>query len=91
MKLFFTWIVLLTGLMVSGQQGNDQFIRINQLGYLPSGSKVAVWGALHDASIAEFELLDAASGKVMSKGSAGRQFGKYGPFAQTYRLTKQSM
>jgi peptidoglycan/xylan/chitin deacetylase (PgdA/CDA1 family) len=86
MKFFLTWTVLLAALMVSGQQTTDQFVRINQLGYLPAGSKVAVWGALRDAVITEFELLDAANGKVMFRGRAGKPFGTYGPFTQTYRL-----
>ncbi|SIO47868.1 glycoside hydrolase family 9 protein [Chitinophaga niabensis] len=62
------------------------YIRINQLGYLPAGIKVAVWGSLTDATLQSFELLDSASGKVVFKAAAGKAFGSYGPFKQSYRL-----
>lgn len=61
-------------------------IRINQLGYLPAGIKVAVWGSLTDGTLQSFELLDSASGKVVFKAAAGKAFGSYGPFKQSYRL-----
>ena len=63
-----------------------EYIRINQLGYLPAGIKVAVWGSLTDATLQSFELLDSASGKVVFKAAAGKAFGSYGPFKQSYRL-----
>lgn len=62
------------------------YIRINQLGYLPAGIKVAVWGSLSDGTLQSFELLDSASGKVVFKAAAGKAFGSYGPFKQSYRL-----
>ncbi|MRG46708.1 glycoside hydrolase [Chitinophaga sp. SYP-B3965] len=62
------------------------YIRINQLGYLPAGIKVAVWGSLTDGMLQSFELLDSASGKVVFKAAAGKAFGSYGPFKQSYRL-----
>lgn len=61
-------------------------IRINQLGYLPQGAKVAVWGSLTDNSITTFQLVDSASGKIIYTAAAGEPFGHYGPFQQTYRL-----
>lgn len=63
-----------------------EYIRVNQLGYLPAGIKVAVWGSLTDATLQSFELLDSASGKVVFKAAAGKAFGSYGPFKQSYRL-----
>lgn len=67
-----------------------EYIRINQLGYLPAGIKVAVWGSLTDATLQSFELLDSASGKVVFKAAAGKAFGSYGPFKQSYRLNFSS-
>jgi len=64
----------------------QSWIRINQLGYTPDGTKVAVWGSKVDASIEFFHLMDAGSDKEVFKSSAGDAFGKYGPFNQTYRL-----
>lgn len=62
------------------------WIRINQLGYLPQGIKVAVWGARQNQALQTFELVDARKNKVVYQGQAGEAFGAYGPFAQTYRL-----
>src|SRR5215207_10954610 len=66
------------------------WIRINYLGYLPNGIKVAVWCAKENTSIQNFELVDSATGKVVFKSPAGKAFGAYGPFTQTYRLNFSS-
>lgn len=75
--------LLLLFITVTAKAG---YIRINQLGYLPAGIKVAVWGSLEDGTLQSFELLDSASGKVVFKAAAGKAFGSYGPFKQSYRL-----
>ncbi|CAL1517194.1 glycoside hydrolase family 9 protein [Chitinophaga sp. MM2321] len=62
------------------------WIRINQLGYLPGGIKVAVWGSKDAAVPATFQLVDSATAKVVFTGRTGKSFGKYGPFNQTARL-----
>lgn len=62
------------------------WIRINQLGYLPAGKKVAVWCSKEENSLQQFQLMDSATGKVVFTGKAGNAFGAYGPFTQTYRL-----
>lgn len=64
----------------------EAWIRINQLGYTPSGIKVAVWASKSANKIERFELVEAASGKVAFKGKAGGAFGAYGPFQESYRL-----
>jgi hypothetical protein len=64
----------------------DSWIRINQLGYAPGGVKVAVFGSKATAILNDFELVNANSNKVVFKGKTGKAFGKYGPFATTYRL-----
>lgn len=61
-------------------------IRINQLGYKPNGMKVAVWCAKQDIVIKTFQLIEAATNKVVYTGDAGKAFGAYGPFTQTCRL-----
>jgi endoglucanase len=66
------------------------WIRINQLGYKPDGVKVAVWCAKESASIKTFHLIDAATNKVAFTENAGKPFGSYGPFTQTYRLNFSS-
>jgi len=61
-------------------------IRYNQLGYTPKGIKVAVFGSKAITNQKTFQLIDAASNKVVLQKNTGQAFGKYGPFAQTYRL-----
>ena len=62
------------------------WIRINLLGYKPSGVKVAVWCAKVNETLTTFELVDVATQKVVFSNSVGKSFGAYGPFIQTYRL-----
>ena len=87
MKPLLTALFLL--LLLSGnrpQAPATAWIRINQLGYLPQGSKVAVWCSKGTGTVASWELVNVASGEVVERGPAGKAFGAYGPFAQTYRL-----
>ncbi|MDR3711413.1 MAG: glycoside hydrolase family 9 protein [Puia sp.] len=68
------------------------WVRVNQLGYLPSGHKVAVLGiktgdaASAGRPMAEFQVVEQATGSVVYTGSTGRNYGSYGPFDRTYRL-----
>ena len=68
------------------QAQEASWIRINQLGYTPSGSKVAVWCSKQNGKLTGFELVDATSQKTVYKQAAGKAFGAYGPFTETYRL-----
>jgi endoglucanase len=67
-------------------EAETAWIRINQLGYLPNGTKVAVWCSKGEKGIGNWELVDAVSNKAVYKGIAGKNFGVYGPFQQTHRL-----
>ena len=66
------------------------WIRINMLGYKPSGIKVAVWGTKENKTLSSFHLVDAGSKKVVFTSGAGKAYGAYGPFTQTYRLNFSS-
>ena len=68
------------------KENANQWIRINQLGYTPQGIKVAVWCSKEATYISSFDLVDSATGKVVFTQSAGKSFGAYGPFTNTYRL-----
>lgn len=74
--------------LLSSRQGQEQdaFIRINLLGYKPSSPKTAVWCSVAGHTITNFQLVEVLSGKIVYQGKAGKAFGAYGPFAQTYRL-----
>ncbi|HSB92196.1 MAG TPA: glycoside hydrolase family 9 protein [Flavitalea sp.] len=64
----------------------EAWIRINLLGYRPGNPKVAVWCALHDQRIKQFDVIDVKSRKVVFSAAAGKAYGSYGPFSQSYRL-----
>ena len=64
----------------------SNWIRINQMGYTPAGSKVAVWCSKEQDTLKYFELINASTHKVVYRHPAGNAFGAYGPFRQTYRL-----
>ena len=56
---------------VSSAQNSEHFIRVNLLGYLPTGSKTAVWCSKVDLGISNlpagrqgWELVDAVSKKT---------------------------
>jgi endoglucanase len=87
-RLFFCLAVVLILLSAVSFHKKEtlQWIRINQLGYTPGGVKVAVWCSQENASITTFELIDSATGTKVFTNSAGKNFGAYGPFTNTYRL-----
>lgn len=64
----------------------SQWVRINQLGYLPDGVKVAVWCSKSQVTIQQFKLVDSATHEAVFEGSTGKLFGQYGPFASSSRL-----
>lgn len=83
-------ILLLPVLSFSKKEESQSWIRINQLGYTPGGVKVAVWCSKDEKGISNWELVDAVSKKTMFTGKAGKAFGEYGPFQQTFRLNFSS-
>lgn len=78
--------VLLLLALSSFQKQPDSWIRINLAGYKPLGVKVAVWGCKENVSLNIFELVEKATGKIVYRHKAGKVYGEYGPFKQTYRL-----
>jgi len=68
----------------------SKWIRINFLGYKPNGVKVAIWCSKESQTLKSFQLIDAASNKVVLNGNSGKAFGAYGPFLQTHRLNFSS-
>jgi peptidoglycan/xylan/chitin deacetylase (PgdA/CDA1 family) len=72
------------------QDAVTSWIRINQLGYQPNGVKVAVWCSKQQLTINNWQLIDAKANRIAATGNAGKAFGAYGPFTQTYRLNFSS-
>jgi peptidoglycan/xylan/chitin deacetylase (PgdA/CDA1 family) len=90
MNKFFLIISLI--LLFSFDHKNEEtrsWIRINKLGYTPDGIKVAVWCSSAD-TIKNFSLIDSSSRKTVFTKNAGKNFGMYGPFKNTYRLNFSS-
>ena len=81
-------IFLISSSLLQAQE--NAWIRINMLGYTPSGIKVAIWCGKVNESISEFSVIDSISGKTVFTSKAGTAFGAYGPFSQTYRLNFSS-
>lgn len=74
----------------NSQTNQQSWIRINQLGYTPSGIKVAVWCSKENMNIQNFELINAVSKESVYSSNSGYSFGSYGPFKQSYRLNFSS-
>jgi peptidoglycan/xylan/chitin deacetylase (PgdA/CDA1 family) len=83
-KLF--WLAICFGLLGQSNVWAQSVIRINQLGYTPSGIKIAVFGSKTGARPSSFQLIDEATGQAVFTASTGKDFGIYGPFSTTYRL-----
>lgn len=62
------------------------WIRVNQLGYLPSAVKVAVWVSKRPTVPEDFDLRDALTHAVVYASTRIQAFGAYAAFAQTARL-----
>ncbi|MEO5999451.1 MAG: cellulase N-terminal Ig-like domain-containing protein, partial [Chitinophagaceae bacterium] len=84
---YLLFYFLLISSSLQSQETTKSWVRVNQLGYLPSGIKVAVFASKKNISEDEFQLLDAKTNIAVFTGSTGKQYGTYGPFTQSYRLT----
>jgi len=87
MKRLFVAISICLGLFAfRGPAEPEAWIRINLLGYKPSGTKVAVWCSKVGAAVSEFTIVDVLSGKTVYQSKQVKKFGAYGPFTNTGRL-----
>ena len=81
------WLMMLIAIaLVCPIARASGWIRINQLGYLPQATKVAVVLSQDDIEITEFELVDAFTGKTAYRSTSIRDMGPWGQMAATYRL-----
>ena len=63
-----------------------EWIRINQLGYLPQSIKVAVFMSEEETHLTEYALVDAFTGKTVYRFTTPKASGKSGGMNSTYRL-----
>ena len=80
------WL-LFAALTVSTLQAEaDEWIRINQLGYLPQSKKVAVFMSEDPAKLEEYSLVDVFTGKVVHTFASPKASIAIGQMKSTYRL-----
>jgi hypothetical protein len=79
-------VIVAAIILASFQENEEAWIRINLLGYKPTGAKAAVWCTKSAASIQSFQLVDADNKKVVLNKKVDLMFGPYGPFSTTARL-----
>lgn len=77
---------LLTNVSSMSLENERSWIRINQLGYLPGGIKVAVFCSKENLTPAGFQLVDATTKKIVFRNRVIDIFGAYGPFSKTCRF-----
>jgi endoglucanase len=85
-KLLVAIVMVVFAASFSNTADEQAWIRINLLGYKPGSSKVAIWCSKEQSTILAFQIVEASGGKIVFEGRAGKAFGAYGPFTQTYRL-----
>ena len=91
-----TWLLLNGALSLAGApraplpghvlaDTSTRFIRVNQVGYLPDGTKVAVFCSLRSEAVKDFTVEDGQGKRVFGPARATDTRG-FGPCASTYRL-----
>ena len=64
----------------------EKWIRVNQMGYLPNQSKVAVLMSRENCEVKTFDVVDFYTGKVLLTLNNVKTCGRYGQMASTFRL-----
>ncbi len=77
------WIILLLPSILTAQQ----WIRVNQLGYLPDSRKIAVLVSTSNLpQPASFSIHNALTDELITTFNRIKETGPYGPFSASYRL-----
>lgn len=69
----------------------DEWIRINQLGYLPKSIKVAVFMSEESTDIRDFQIFNAQTDQLVYTVTAVKSTGNWGNMKSTYRLDFSEM
>ncbi|RYY10324.1 MAG: cellulase, partial [Chitinophagaceae bacterium] len=85
-KILFVAAICVSLLAFKNSAEPEAWVRINLLGYKPSGVKVAVWCSKGGTVITDFTIVDVLSGKTVYTSKQVKKFGAYGPFSNTSRL-----
>ena len=76
----------MTTLLLSCQEKNNHWIRINQLGYRTNDLKIAVFTALENYDIKSFRVIETQSGKTVLEKNISVKSVPLSPFKSCYRL-----
>ena len=79
-------LTILLTLAIALNAGAEGWIRINQLGYLPESTKIAVLMSTEDMVVEEFTLEDAFTGRELWRSREVTATGPMGRMAGTWRL-----
>lgn len=82
-KAFFVLIVIT---FLSCKTGQNAWIRINQLGYRPGDIKTAILISINNLNLKNFRIIDAESGKTISKFEKLTRYQDFYQFKTCYRL-----
>lgn len=85
MKRFAIFAAVLLAMSHVGLRA-DEWIRINQLGYLPEASKVAVLMSESEIDVRSFSIVDAFTGETVQIFDRVRATGPLGAMKSTFRL-----
>jgi len=80
------FVIILSAIFFSITFAQDSWIRINQLGYTPNSTKVAVLGSKKDISVKSFQIIDVLTDKVISQNKNIQSFNSYACFKKIFRL-----
>jgi hypothetical protein len=86
MKRILLMVLSQLWVFICAAQNEKSWIRINQLGYAPEGTKVTILCSKEVLNARSFDLIELKTGNKVYTGKAGKSFGAYGPFNDTYRL-----
>ncbi len=79
-------VLIIACLAFKKTEQEQNWIRINQLGYTPNGIKVAVWCSKENKLPVSVDLVDEATQQTVYTITGLKAFGTYGPFNQTSRI-----
>lgn len=83
-KLFYLLLCIFVSTSFYAQQ--KSWVRINQLGYFPGASKVAVLVSKEEIHFTGFDICEALTGEVVFRSKEIKPYGTYAPFSSSYRL-----
>lgn len=71
-SIIFLSLLLICYAFKESKHQSNAWIRINQLGYTPKGVKVAVWCSNEELIMDNWQLIDAASQKIVYTAKTGK-------------------